>query len=243
MNRLTATFAGTLFAASGAYTALTWWRISRIDFSTIKATNSIPDSLKLSGTLNAVVNPRNHIRRDSSRSITCKLPSRLTDEQVLARYLKGFFGSYVFGPEQVALRTLHHNFVGFSELSHVENPARLWSSSDLSGDHLPGLYTILFGAFQIVEKQIDTTSPGRLSRTHSYIDVAFGSDTSEFSGVHRFSIYRDADKDSDIVTVDHPDTCCNPTIDQPKFPDFMITLHRMYSMLLFREAVARVMEP
>jgi hypothetical protein len=42
-----------------------------------------------------------------------KVPHGLTDEIILARYVKGFFGGYVFTPESIILKALRLDFTSF----------------------------------------------------------------------------------------------------------------------------------
>jgi hypothetical protein len=63
----------------------------------------IPAALAAS-TAVRIVNPQNHVPIHDTRYIKLSLPKRLTDEEILARFVKGFFGGYVFGPERGLLR-------------------------------------------------------------------------------------------------------------------------------------------
>lgn len=119
--------------------------------------------------------------------------------------------------------------------------SKIWSASELSKQQLPPVHSILFGAFQVIDRHI--AREGEESETHSYVDIAFGSDLGGFAGVHRFSIWRDSrNEKSGAVTIEFSHTSCNPTVDQPFGPDFIMSLHNIYAMLLFKEGIAKVLE-
>lgn len=115
-------------------------------------------------------------------------------------------------------------------------PPTLWDPKRLDGDTLPPLNTLLFGVFQVIHIELGTSSPQHSSST---LDLAFGSNKGEFAGVHRFAILRDGEKPGVIrVALEH--TSCNPTVNKPLKPDFMIPLHNFYAMWLFRESVTEL---
>jgi hypothetical protein len=117
-------------------------------------------------------------------------------------------------------------------------PPTLWDPKRLDGDTLPPLNTLLFGVFQVTHIELGTSSSQHSSST---LDLAFGSNKSEFAGVHRFAILRDGEKPGVIrVALEH--TSCNPTVNKPLKPDFMIPLHNFYAMWLFRESVTELMQ-
>jgi len=69
---------------------------------TIQTTDSLSQSCASSLSVRNVVNPRNHKSMMDSRSIRLskKEIGDLSDEEILARFFKGFFGGWVFAPEQ-----------------------------------------------------------------------------------------------------------------------------------------------
>ncbi|KAJ9624616.1 hypothetical protein H2204_010798 [Knufia peltigerae] len=221
-------------------------------------TGAAPSSFLKSKTHLAVVNPRDHRGLTDSRSITFKLPpSRRSwsDEQILATFVQGYFGGWVFTPERRLLGLvdclLRRQLVGFSAIQDDPQHGQIWSCNDLSQSKLPSLHSTLFGAFRVVDYHIPTTTntaqdPG-LSDETGYVDFAFGSDTSYFSGFHRFSIHRDrlsdstAHSSSETVTITNSCVACNPSSNTLVGLDRFRAFHEFYAMLLFREGVARVM--
>jgi hypothetical protein len=95
--------------------------------------------------------------------------------------------------------------------------------------------------------------PSKKSETVSYVDVTFGSDTRRFSGAHRFSIIREGRKSgqeesqqgSTKVQVCFDALTCNPVQADAKpksYSQILAEFHRIYALLLFREAVAGVQD-
>lgn len=120
-------------------------------------------------------------------------------------------------------------------------PVPVWDTKLLEEDALPALHTRLFGAFQVARIDLSALqSPdSKQTESTSSVDVVFGSDTHQFSGVHRFSIIRDQER-PDRARIDCAHVTCNPSVNKPLSPEFLFAFHKMYSMLLFRESVAEV---
>lgn len=105
-------------AAAGTYTAAATYRSLRVaDPTHITAADSISDSFRNSATVQQVVNPRNHMAIADSRYMTVELPLRhcdVSDEVLLAQFVKGFFGGWVFAPEAAVLKRVRPEASGFS---------------------------------------------------------------------------------------------------------------------------------
>ncbi|KAF2262392.1 hypothetical protein CC78DRAFT_618620 [Lojkania enalia] len=244
MSRIFAKSAAVAATAAGAYISLTWYKLSLVDTRTIASRTAGPGLFRISRSTTSIINPQGNQTLESSRSITINVPRSVSDEVLLAKFVKGFFGGYVFAPEATILWVLRANFVRFSELAKIDVPCRIWSGSELSGETLPPLHTVLFGTFQIVDRKIHDQYRENYesSATPSYIDIAFGSDRSRFSGVHRFSISRDGTKDDDTIRIEFSDVVCNPSENRAPVPELMVAFHNKYAMLLFREAISNVIE-
>ena len=119
--------------------------------------------------------------------------------------------------------------------------AAVWKRSDLSDEKLPEVDSILFGAFQVVDKKPRSDEEGE-----SYIDFAYGSSQRSFAGVHRFSVRSFDDKvhggddERGKVRISMSCVTCNPQEDKMAAPEWSSTLHRSYAMLLFREGIAEI---
>lgn len=92
-------------ATTGIYAALVYRRISTADASRITSQDHVADSFQQSRTIRQLVNPRGHAAWGDSRSITLTIPRgrRVSDEVMLAQFVKGFFGGRVFAPEKTGL--------------------------------------------------------------------------------------------------------------------------------------------
>lgn len=61
----------------------------------------------------AIVNPYRHATVNDTRSTIIAVPLSLSHEQILARFVTGFFAGHVFAPERGALRLLRKQLVDF----------------------------------------------------------------------------------------------------------------------------------
>lgn len=130
INTLTV-IASSVALAAGVYTAATYRRISSVRSAAITTTHSIPPSFQASKAFN-LANPNNFAFSPDSRSITLRVPSKKlashSDEVLLARALRGFFGGWVFTPERIALGILNlktGNFPGSDAVTSMQ-----WNESD-----------------------------------------------------------------------------------------------------------------
>lgn len=130
------------------------------------------------------------------------------------------------------------------EISNEEPKLRIWQADELSETRLPPLRSVLFGVFQVVDCKLRAEGEEDVRQSgESYIDFAYGSDESRFSGVHRFSIVHSGDNKLDgsrSVQIHQQTMCCNPSVDKPLRPEFMVEFHMAYSQLLFKEGIAGI---
>ncbi|XPS70915.1 hypothetical protein M3J07_003116 [Ascochyta lentis] len=214
----------------------------------VSSSPTIPDELALSlSTL--VINPDHHSTVNDTRSVTVSVPTKLSHEQILARYLVGFFGGYVFAPERRALKLMGKRLVKFKELSHVPESTHLWATAELDDGKLPPVHSVLFGAFRIVDIQVPNSaesSPLHSGPLYSYIDFAFGADEYFIAGVHRFFVSElggaECSQGTRCITVGFAHTGCNPRENKPLGPAILQTLHLWYAMLLFKEGVVEILK-
>jgi hypothetical protein len=78
----------------------------------ISGTHTIPSSLATSVAVK-ITNPHNHIPIHDTRNATISVPKSLSDEVILAHFVKGFFGGHVFRLERGALRGMKKEITGF----------------------------------------------------------------------------------------------------------------------------------
>jgi hypothetical protein len=116
----------------------------------------------------------------------------------------------------------------------------------LADEKLPPLHSIIFGVFQVLDKQLFSVDKNLIEdpATESYVDFGFGSDRFIFAGAHRFSIVRlkqKSDGGRELVQIHYYSMSCNPTKNQPLKGGFMFWFHEMYGEYLFREGVSEVL--
>ncbi|KAH7091676.1 hypothetical protein FB567DRAFT_519192 [Paraphoma chrysanthemicola] len=111
-------------AATSLYAARCYLQISHIPPSRIVSTDALSDDFKASKAV-ALTNPNKHISINDSRRITITLPILLSDEQILARFVKGFFGGWWLGPERTVLRGFGKILVDYNGLYLLPKPITL----------------------------------------------------------------------------------------------------------------------
>jgi len=228
-----------------------------------------------------IVNPRNHQARFDTRSITL-LKSEfarkesdkskyISDEEILASFVKGFFGGWSFTPERGMLAMLRNMGRKFIEAKFSKISPRKTAINTLDGLSKTKLLpkgTLLFGGnFLILDIHISPNSvisaskslpelapasvfePSRLVSNKledpniSYIDVGFGSNERDFSGVHRFEVKRHPaaqEERKEEVTICFSSMSCNPSSNKPPFPNAIFKFHCWYAMSLFRDGIEGV---
>jgi hypothetical protein len=75
---------------------------------TIKTSTTLSATCTTSHSLHHLVNPRNHISATDSRRIVLSRAEigNLSDEEILARFLRGFYGGWIFAPEKALIGVL-----------------------------------------------------------------------------------------------------------------------------------------
>lgn len=116
-SKLLATSLVTAIALGGTYGFLVHQRVKAVDRKRITILNTAPDAFRQSRSIKEIVNIKGHRDLGDSRHITVEIPAHLQnepDEALLARFVKGYFGGIVIGPERLTLQTLGLNLVKFT---------------------------------------------------------------------------------------------------------------------------------
>ncbi|KAF4450315.1 hypothetical protein F53441_6598 [Fusarium austroafricanum] len=239
-RKILATSLVAVVTAGGIYGYTIQKRVSIIDRNLItRFSDQVPEKFKRSRSVSEVVNARQHMSNSDSRFITLDIPAEhrdVSDEVLLAKFIKGYFGGPVIMPERVALSAVGLTLVNFSRPA----PRKLWSSTELPEVSLLPLNTVLYGCFQVLDTQIGAkTAP---NRTESHIDFGFGSDSDGFAGVHRFVVVRtQEDKRQElIVQIHYESMTCNPIANRPLRPRFLFKFHEVYADYLFRDGISEI---
>ncbi|QRD02603.1 hypothetical protein JI435_113590 [Parastagonospora nodorum SN15] len=211
---------------------------------------SIPDSFAESKWVK-IANPDDHVTINDTRHITIRVSKTISDEEILARFVKGFFGGHVLAIERGLLKAKNKELTDLQALSTTPVSSKIWSKAQLSTHKLPPLHALIFGVWRLVESQVEAGPP---SQPHlgpsSHVDFVFGWNDGFIAGIHRFSVIRadneakpDTNHDSTTnVTIEYAHTSCNPKENKPLKPDALMTLHMWYALLLFREGVGEVLK-
>ncbi|OCL13602.1 hypothetical protein AOQ84DRAFT_359619 [Glonium stellatum] len=205
-----------------------------------------------------IVNPRHHITITDTRTIHLSRTevSNISDEEILARFTKGFFSGWIFTPERHLLAGLSMFGmklvpVGFSAIK--SHNTTISSLSQLSGTTLPTKHSMLFGGnFMVLDINLKPrASPvdylaSAAPNVVSYIEIGFGDDRKSFAGFHRFEVTHNtkmaADKGGDAgVVTSYSTSCCNLSRNQAPFPQFVFTFHKLYALGLFRDGITEVL--
>ncbi|KAG8208256.1 hypothetical protein GTR04_4366 [Trichophyton interdigitale] len=193
-----------------------------------------------------------------------KLPlGQLSDEELLARFTRGFFGGIVFAAERFILAsglTQQTPLVSGAQPTNygLSLPKNIWNVAEIPLTTLLPLGSILFGAFQVTHShlvnktRLNPTSEGltkmkTAEEKFSYIDFGFGD--GNFAGCHRLSVHRnDSSKGIESVakSADDHDSMiefrlsffhCNPRGDESRLITMLSGFHQIYARLLFTDAL------
>ncbi|RGP62370.1 hypothetical protein FSPOR_9416 [Fusarium sporotrichioides] len=234
--------------AGGIYSFTVSRRVSPVDKNLITRSQDIPESFISSKSAGEILNAKKHVYHSDWRFITLDIPAEhenVSDQVLLAKFVKGFFGGAVLRPERLILQTVGLDLVNL-ETEEAPAPRRvLWSLQDIPETNLLPINSVLFGVFQILDSHItDSENTKSLTKqTESYVDFGFGSDSTGFAGVHRFTVLRspaDGKSKKQKVQIHFQHMTCNPTVNKPLSPEFMLGFHEMYADYLFRDGVSEI---
>lgn len=108
MRRIPRILLGTSVAIGGGYICIAGSKL--LPTRQLQFTSSSQNPKEFSNSRSqALANPKGHVAFTETLSVTLKVPlgsslDNLTDEQILARVLKGYLGGWVIGPERWYLR-------------------------------------------------------------------------------------------------------------------------------------------
>lgn len=216
------------------------------------------------------MNPLSHVITSDSRSITLLKSDieksrkengkkvELGDEELLARFVEGFFGGWSFTPERSLLSLiskLGRKFIPVGYTGMETNGKEVNCLEALSKMKLPDKGTVLFGGNFMV---LDTHLASPLSQKDdlngsyvdigsndpviSYVDIGFGDNRRSFAGLHRFEVQHhttkeEGEEEEEKVTIWFSSMSCNPSVDRPPFPKWVFKFHLWYSMCLFKDGI------
>ncbi|KAL8369491.1 hypothetical protein RB595_000014 [Gaeumannomyces hyphopodioides] len=214
----------------------------------------------------ALVNPRKHKGNTEAVWTAIRVPpgsplAGLSDGQIVARFLRGFFYGAVISPERFLVDKVYGR-----DIAHIEHPdaasasasaVNFHSSSSLPADSPPPVHSKLWGAFQVLDSGPQGPTVGAPSIGTStaraggaFVDLGFGlsGPRSTFAGVNRFAVLRQKDDTGDdaasaggqTITISYLAHACNPSEDRP-LSAVLFAFHQVYARLLFRNGLAAVL--
>lgn len=217
--------------------------IRAVDTRRAVSVSDLSENFKQSHTLKTLVNPRGRVSSADKLSVDLDLPESardLSDEVLLATFVRGFFAGKVLAYERRLLQMARPSLVSYADLDPISASNQIWQSQNLSCEKLPPVHSVVFGTFQASHiKLTDPKDPQAEPETESSVDFVFGKDNSQFAGSHRFSIIRESENPARVRVV-YESTACNPTRNQ-QLSGLLLQFHSFYAMLLFREGVSEIL--
>ncbi|KAH8889098.1 hypothetical protein GQ53DRAFT_843162 [Thozetella sp. PMI_491] len=216
----------------------------------------------------SIANPRKTPTNQDSYSLRIpawRLRPGLSDEEILARFTKGFFGRWIFTPERWLFLSTKLSITRQLTMPQEETSSstrgrttvisastpEIWHLSSLSASVVPPLGSLLFGNFILLDssaasvEERDAMFP--CSNPGSRPDCVFaeftaGSASIEFISSHRFEITREKTaEEGEMVKITFSHVNCNPTGNASRIRSWMKSLHVLYSKLLFSDGVREVL--
>ncbi|PMD33845.1 hypothetical protein L207DRAFT_589399 [Hyaloscypha variabilis F] len=191
------------------------------------------------------INPRSltHNSATDSRYIILSHSEirNLTDEQILSRFLRGFYNGWVFWLERgviEAFRAVGRTMVrvGFTGLE--TNGREILRPRDIGKERLPEKGTVLLGGnFVVLGKDVRAEEKGP-----SFVEIGFGDDRKGFAGFHRFEVERLREKEGEEgMRLWYSSISCHPREDRLPLPGWLYIFHNFYAQCLFRDGVREVL--
>ncbi|KAK9776061.1 hypothetical protein AB5N19_12040 [Seiridium cardinale] len=212
-----------------------------------------------------ILNPLRNPNEQESYSLaipTSCLKKGITDEEILARFTRGFFGG-IFTPEAWFLRT-----IGFSKTDtrvtrgipssaatktagELSETPQIWDRSEISRTSTPAFGTLFFGNFLVADcssvssSQLEaiSTKYGDFTRPPcTYAEFIFRSENGRLLVSHRFEVRRSEGPGSEEniqITFSHIRSTGRPG--RLTMPGWFVWFHILYSKLLFSDGIREVL--
>ncbi|KAL2205035.1 hypothetical protein CC79DRAFT_1323779 [Sarocladium strictum] len=232
---------GSTVSAVGIYGAIVYRRMSQTQGIVITKTDyDAPTPFRTSPTMRNIVNPRHYPESVmDTRWATLKIPLQYTDEQVLAQFVRGFFGGIIFTPERLLANNVLPKVTQFAALEDTPVPIMARQRNQLPCEQLLPVNSRVVDLFQLTDFHVVDRATDTSGANESFVDFAFGSDNSTFAGAHRIYVSRAPD-DPEAVTIGLACIVVNPATGKNMVPPGTAVFHRIYAMLLFRDSLAEI---
>ncbi|KAI1827718.1 hypothetical protein F4861DRAFT_331387 [Xylaria intraflava] len=197
-----------------------------------------------------------------------RLQRDLSDEEILARFTKGFFSRLSFTPERLLLSVFPFSLL--TDVQAIKETLALRSQdtaselvvgpvisdpASISPKTTPSVLSLLFRNFLVLDSSLMTPAqrsqlPGDYARharpPHAYVDFAWGGEGLGLVGCHRFEVRRrkieqDADAE-EAVEITFSSVSCLPRTGLAPSSGLLLRFHVLYSRLLFSDGIRGVLE-
>ncbi|KAE9366857.1 hypothetical protein N431DRAFT_429653, partial [Stipitochalara longipes BDJ] len=220
-------------------------------FHTLSPTCSTSPSLK-------IVNPRslpNNSAPDSRYITLSRSETRnLTDEEILSRFLRGFYNGWIFLPEKGIIslfRTAGRKMVAVGFTGVSMDGLEISSPAEISRERLPEKGTILMsGNFMVLDKYVrkeEKEGEGEKEGGPSFIEIGYGDNRKGFAGFHRFEVERrpemmeKEEREEGGVRLWYSSISCHPRENKLPLPGWLFHFHDIYAQSLFRDGIREVL--
>ncbi|OJJ66090.1 hypothetical protein ASPBRDRAFT_201195 [Aspergillus brasiliensis CBS 101740] len=212
----------------------------------------------------SLVNPQGFPTHQGTYSLRIpirELTPNITDEEVLARFIQGFFSRWAMTPERWLLCAARKSWTDLSglHLSPTESATKsekpIWKLSSLNPNAWPlPLGTYIFGMFLLVdcsgvseaERQRFASATRDFPRSRVvFAEFAGGSDRSNLAYTHRFEVRRQLAQDGEqereaSVDISFSSVVVDPLDGRP-LPGPVAWFHVVYSKFLFADGIREVL--
>ncbi|KAH8156214.1 hypothetical protein CIB48_g12037 [Xylaria polymorpha] len=216
----------------------------------------------------SVVTPKQHrgVQENYSLLIPAKrFPSNVSDEEILARFTKGFFSGLAFTPERWILSTIPFRLTdmlaikkALASRSQNSTPGlvvgpEIWDTSSISPKSTPTLASLLFGTFLALDSSSLTQAQrDRLPEDythhakppHAFVEFAYGGEGIGLVGSHRFEVSRQEVKQAaeteEFVKITFSAVVCKQKTGLAP-SSFALWFHVLYSRFLFSDGIRGVL--
>ncbi|KAI1757922.1 hypothetical protein F4782DRAFT_475709 [Xylaria castorea] len=194
-----------------------------------------------------------------------RFKSGVSDEEILARFTKGFFSGLAFTPERWILRTIPFSLTSIPDIKKalakrsqnntsglVVGP-NIWDPSCISSKSTPSVASLLFGNFLALDSSLLTHAqrdqlPDDYIRhakpSHAFVEFAWGGEGLGLAGSHRFEVSRhevkQAAETDEFVKITFSCVACRPQTGQPP-SSYILWFHLLYARILFSDGIKGVL--
>ncbi|KAI0412148.1 hypothetical protein F5X98DRAFT_355599 [Xylaria grammica] len=218
--------------------------------------------------VSSVVTPGPHHGIKENYSLT--IPARrfkndLSDEEILARFTKGFFSGLAFTPERWLLSAIPFSITDIPAIkktlgSRSQNAVPglvvgpdIWDPSSISPQSTPSVASLLFGNFLVLDSSLLTIAQRKqlpddyalhTRPPHAFVELAWGGEGLGLVGSHRFEVSRHEVKQAaeaeEFVKITLSTIGCIPKTGLAP-PNYLQWFHVLYSRFLFSDGIRGVL--